>query len=266
MIAGAILLSTGDTLGELKNLDSLDFSLVELSVTLPDSFNVYYAGWNRNSEPVANSSTIHHPRGDVKKIAFDNDPPESTYHKADYYPEYVLYSHWRILRWDSATTEFGSSGGALLDPQQRIIGLLTGGEAYCDNPVNDYYTKFDYSWDYYEDSVRSLKYWLDPLNTGVMALDGAEIETNVRDVEINELSVWPNPGTGLYTIRVPMDALDGFVLGVYDLTGKIVFQKHYTGNHNITIDITDQAPGLYILHGTGKERVFTRKIIHQQYR
>ncbi len=33
----------------------------------------------------------------LRTIALDYDAPESSYHKEDYYPEYVLYSHWRIL-------------------------------------------------------------------------------------------------------------------------------------------------------------------------
>ena len=265
MISGSTLLATGDTLGDKANIDSLDFSLVELSVSPPDSFNVYFAGWNRDSDPSAYTATIHHPRGDVKKIAFDNDPPESSYHKEDYYPEYVLYSHWRILRWDSATTEFGSSGGALLDPQHRIIGLLTGGEAYCDNPVNDYFTRFDYSWDYYNDPLRSLKPWLDPAGTGVAALDGVEISTGLPAVDRQELMVWPNPGNGLYTIHIPQDAMEGIYLSIFDLTGKIVFKKYYESTNRIFIDITAQPSGVYILHGLGSGQLFTRKIIHQRY-
>jgi lysyl endopeptidase len=266
MIAGATLLSTGDTLGESSNRDSLDFSLVELSLSPPDSFNVYFAGWNRSPNPPASSTTIHHPRGDVKKIAFDLDAPESSYHNEDYYPEYVLYSHWRITEWDSATTEFGSSGGALLDPQQRIIGLLTGGLAVCDNPVDDYFTKFDYSWNYYDDTVRSLKSWLDPLNTGVMNLDGAEIWTHVQPYEQPGLFVYPNPGNGFYTLEIPGDEINNLSLRVFDLSGKLVFQKQYDNTQEIHFNLSDKAPGIYIIHGVNADRVYTQKIIHQPYR
>ena len=266
MIAGSSLLCTGDTLGDLKNLDSLDFSLVELSLSPPDSFNVYFAGWNRSPVPPSSSATIHHPRGDVKKIAFDLDAPESSYHKEDYYPEYVLHSHWRILEWDRATTQPGSSGAALLDPDQRIIGSLTGGLADCVNSVNDYFTKFDYSWDYYEDTLKSLKTWLDPLNSGVMDLDGAEIWTHVQPIERQGLMVYPNPGNGYYTIRIPADAFKNFNLRILDLSGKLVFQKQYENTSGIYFDLSDQAPGIYIVQGVNTERVYTQKIIHQPYR
>ncbi len=70
-IAGATLVATGDTSENPRDADSLDFALLELSVTPPDSFMVYYAGWNRSKSPAQNTSTIHHPRGDVKKISID---------------------------------------------------------------------------------------------------------------------------------------------------------------------------------------------------
>ena len=266
MISGSTLLSTGDTLGENSNRDSLDFSLVELSINPPDSFHVYYAGWNRKSTPAAYTASIHHPRGDVKKIAFDNDPPESSYHAEDYYPEYVLYSHWRILEWDAGTTEFGSSGGPLFDPQQRVIGMLTGGEAYCDKPFNDYFTKFDYSWNYYNDPLKSLKTWLDPINSGVMTLDGAETPNRVPDIKQQELQVYPNPGTGIYTIQVPLETMGSFLLEIYDLTGKRVYQNQYHNAARISVDITGQAPGIYILYGRSSDRVCIRKIMHHPSR
>ncbi len=71
-IAGATLLATGDTSENPRDADSLDFALLELSVTPPDSFMPYYAGWNRGKSPAQHTTTIHHPRGDVKKISKEN--------------------------------------------------------------------------------------------------------------------------------------------------------------------------------------------------
>ena len=55
--------------------DSLDFSLVRLSIAPPDSFDVYFAGWDRSDFQSSGTSTIHHPYGDVKKISFDYEIP-----------------------------------------------------------------------------------------------------------------------------------------------------------------------------------------------
>ncbi len=96
-ISGAKLIATGDTLENPRDEDSLDFALLELSVAPPKSYNPYYAGWNRSKNPAQNTTAIHHPSGDVKKIAVDLDAPETSYHDPDYFPDLVLYSHWRIL-------------------------------------------------------------------------------------------------------------------------------------------------------------------------
>lgn len=148
--------------------DSLDFCLVELSEDPPETYKPYFAGWSRLSSPSSNSTCIHHPRGDVKKITHDNDAPTvATYS----YGQYGLQAHWKIGMWDSGTTEGGSSGSPLFDQYKRIVGSLTGGDARCSFNYNDYYSRFDVSWDYYSDPSKQLKYWLDPLNTGVFVLD-----------------------------------------------------------------------------------------------
>ena len=92
----------------------------------------------------------------------------------------------------------GSSGAPLFDQDQRIVGLLTGGEANCASSVNDYYTKFDYSWDYYDSKLKHLKTWLDPLNTGAMVIDGKDLQNSTEIFKPDKLKIYPNPGTGKY--------------------------------------------------------------------
>ncbi|MFA8436090.1 MAG: PKD domain-containing protein [Marinifilaceae bacterium] len=149
----------------------LDFSLVELSVTPPSSFHPYYAGWNRGDVPAENTTCIHHPGGDVKKISKDFDAPVTGSYN-DGFVKFDANTHWKILRWDVGTTEGGSSGSPLFDQNHRIVGDLTGGDASCLDPVNDYYAKFSVSWDRFSDPSQQLKYWLDPDNTGVITLNG----------------------------------------------------------------------------------------------
>ncbi len=143
-----------------------DFFLVELSSTPPANYNVFYAGWNTIDTPSQNSTGIHHPAGDVKKISHDYDPCVSS----GYYAS--GNDHWKIVDWDSGTTEGGSSGSPLFDQNHRIIGQLHGGNAACGNDLEDYYGKFAVSWNSVADSSRQLKYWLDPDNTGATTLDG----------------------------------------------------------------------------------------------
>ena len=54
----------------------------------------------------------------------------------------------------------------------RIVGQLHGGNAACGNDAFDYYGKFSFSWDTDSDTLKQLKYWLDPNNSGLTVLDG----------------------------------------------------------------------------------------------
>ncbi len=148
-----------------------DFALLELSEQPPDSYGVYYAGWNAVDAPSTNSVGIHHPDGDIKKISFDNDPTTSTTYLENGAGN---GSHWRITMWDDGTTEPGSSGSPLFDQNHRITGQLHGGFASCASLTSDWYGKFSKSWATGGTVATRLKEWLDPDNTGTLILDGRD--------------------------------------------------------------------------------------------
>jgi lysyl endopeptidase len=171
--------------------DSLDFALVELSVIPPPEFMPYYAGWDNNSNIPDSTTIIHQPQGYIKKIAVDRDKPIIS----DYRTEYTKDGFLRIVRWDLGVTEPGSSGGPLFNPEQNVIGTLTGGEATCAMPVNDYFSRFKIAWEFRSDSSKQLKVWLDPLRKGVDKLHGKQYYegesfclayTNLTDEDIHD--------------------------------------------------------------------------------
>jgi len=158
--------------GSLKvsESDTLDFSLVELSLIPPPEYRPFFAGWDCSGVIPDSVVSIHHPKGDIKKIALDNHSPDISSFGNN--SDYCKNGFWKTLRWEYGTTEIGSSGAPYFDQNKRMIGSLTGGVASCSNPVNDYFARFDIAWDHYADSARQLKCWLDPLNAGTTHLDG----------------------------------------------------------------------------------------------
>jgi hypothetical protein len=164
---------------------NLDFTLLELSQIPPADYNVFYAGWNRKSTPATNTTCIHHPQGDIKKISKDNDPPTI----GDYGEGYLINSHWNIGAWELGTTEGGSSGSPLFDENHLIVGDLTGGDASCSYNYNDYYSRFDLSWDYHSEPTKHLKTWLDPLNSGVEELYGFDPNAVTDGLDASLLNV-----------------------------------------------------------------------------
>lgn len=161
-----------------------DFQLFELSATPPANYNVFYAGWNASNIPTAISTAIHHPSGDVMKISIDQDMPITS----GYYTTNGT-SHWTVANWEKGTTEGGSSGSALFDSQQRIIGQLHGGNAACGNNAEDYYGKFAVSWNSQPSSSQQLKAWLDPDNTGVLTLNGMDPNPSPNQVDLGIIGI-----------------------------------------------------------------------------
>jgi V8-like Glu-specific endopeptidase len=148
--------------------DSLDFALVQLNSQPPNYFRPYLAGWNIKNVTPTRSFCIHHPLGDIKKIAVDSDQPVT----ASFNSDYKSNAFWKVLRWDEGVTEDGSSGAALLDQNAQLVGALTGGSANCSFPTNDYFGKLALSWNYKSEFNKQLKHWLDPLNSGQETLAG----------------------------------------------------------------------------------------------
>lgn len=168
-MTGAVKLASSSPYGN----NGSDFYLLELMDMIPNSYSPYYQGWSALPDLSNNGVAIHHPEGDVKKI--------STYRTPVSLSQWgnVAETHLRV-RWNSTSnghgvTEGGSSGAPLFNTSKLIIGQLTGGESECTNLTgSDYFGRFYYSWNRNgtPDSVK-LQLWLDPINTGLLVLDGS---------------------------------------------------------------------------------------------
>ncbi|MCI5055020.1 MAG: T9SS type A sorting domain-containing protein [Flavobacteriales bacterium] len=143
-----------------------DVALLEISSSIPSSYGVYYAGWDRSGIAPTSAVAIHHPSGDIKKISFENDPLTAT--------SWGGASVWEVADWDDGTTEPGSSGSPLFDQNKRIVGQLYGGSAACGNNLDDNYGRFDVSWNNSANPSAHLETWLDGCNTNAVILDGLD--------------------------------------------------------------------------------------------
>lgn len=228
-----------------------DFFLVELSSVPPANYNVFYAGWSNINIPPTSATGIHFPRLDVKKISHDTDPLI----ESDYYGV-GTDEHWRVLDWNSGTTEAGSSGSPLFDQNHRIVGQLHGGNAACGNDEWDAYGKFSYSWDTNPTNNRQLKFWLDPTNTGSLVLDGfdpngASLTTDAALLSISgiEAFVCGDSITPIISIRNNGSA-NLISLDInYEIDGGGVNTVSWTGNlPSFGIDVVN-LPTAYIPNG-----------------
>ncbi|MBN2432614.1 MAG: trypsin-like peptidase domain-containing protein [Acidobacteria bacterium] len=202
-----------------------DFCLIELSAQPPADYNVYYAGWSRLNTAPPSATAIHHPSGDIKKISFDHDPLTSTEYLD--YDEDPNASHWRIGQWEEGTTEGGSSGSPLFNPDHRIVGQLHGGYASCSSLTSDWYGKFSMSWDNGSSAGTRLRDWLDPDNTGATTLNGRNAGQGQKPTVA---ITYPAPNQEVVeVVTITADAADD--------TG-IAHVTFYVDNQNIGVDST----------------------------
>jgi lysyl endopeptidase len=249
----------------LATSDSLDFSLLLLSEEPPEDYEPYFAGWTLSTNPSPNATCIHHPWGDLKKISLENDPVSNTYQTNN--PPDWLYeddfpgAFWRITRWDIATTEPGSSGAPLFNSEQLLIGNLSGGDATCSNPVNDYFAKISKDWDQYSDSAKQLEYWLDPLGLDPLFLIGYDPYNVIEPKNIERFLVYPNPADNYFIVSTDSLSLRESFINLYNLQGALIGSYRPEEEKEAFFYVSNLEPGVYILKIQIGDLVGRKKII-----
>lgn len=242
-----------------------DFALVKLDHSIPDSWDVAFAGWNNTDEDPLFEVGIHHPMGDIMKVCRDNSGAEKI--------ELDGKSIWLIgggtqgrgNGWEIGTTEKGSSGSPLFNEKGQMIGQLYGGDSGCfgtqGNGNFDAYGRFAVSWNSGTDPASRLKEWLDPINSGQSSMETLQNILNVPDhLTKEELSVYPNPAST--TITVMNNQFPHLQYEFYTLLG----QKMSSGKVSNTlnqINVENLAAGLYILRlfDDSSQESVTKKIL-----
>jgi hypothetical protein len=218
-----------------------DFCLVEITGglinnTVPLTYSPYFAGWDHSGTIPTSTVCIHHPSGDIKKIAFDDAAPGISQGMGSTEPN----STW-TMQWDrNTTTEPGSSGSPLFDNNHRIIGQLWGGGASCTNLASpDYYGRFSGSWEPAgSNSTNQLKFWLDPNNSGFDFINGYDpagpapaLDASIQNPvgvsgtfcsgEVSPQITIANNGTTTLTSATINYGYDGATNLVYNWTGSL---------------------------------------------
>ncbi|MFN8310141.1 MAG: T9SS type A sorting domain-containing protein [Chitinophagales bacterium] len=226
-----------------------DFALLKIKNKPPDSFHVYYAGWDNRNIAADSGVGIHHPNADIKKI--------STYKTrlfSDAWGSSVANTHWRIEWAQTATghgvTEEGSSGSAIFNPEHLVIGTLTGGNSYCSSPTeNDFYGKMWYHWTSNGSAAnRQLKPWLDPDNTGTATLNGMWSPCYPAGITEQQLrtgiNLAPNPASSFVKISC---AEDFDQIRIFNVIGEQVVEAKSEKTQNAAVDVRELPAGIFVL-------------------
>ena len=218
-----------------------DFMLLKLE-PIPANYGLYFNGWSRDTfSNVANTTFIHHPAGDIKKISQDSNT-------ATIHPQMINWSaqfgttppnsHWKTIP-ELGIFQPGSSGSPLLDVNKRIIGQLHGGNWSPFNTCNVlsiYFGRFSLSWQNGSVPAARLRDWLDPGNTGAANQNGYAQPTPVAYSVSGIVSVYTN---------VPIPNCKVFISGgtsgyVYtDATGRYSFPNVPAGGNYVITPVRD---------------------------
>lgn len=241
-----------------------DFALVQLYNPIPSSWDVVFAGWDRSDETPSYQVGIHHPNGDIMKVCRDNDPAGKDVANGTNVWLIKGTSSGNGNGWDIGTTESGSSGSPLFDDQGKIIGQLYAGLSACNgtesNADFDLYGRFAVSWEGIQ-AGNALKYWLDPLDTGIQQMGSMENALSIDDFEIEaQLMVFPNPASEYITILNTQ--YPHLSYRFYSILGQELQLGDMSNSQNL-LDVRHFEEGIYFLYlfDEDSQKSITKKII-----
>ena len=242
--------------------EKTDMALLELQDTPPIDYQAYYAGWNAQDAGQAPYTCIHHPGGSQKRLNLvEGDVELATYKIA--ITEFNELSHWKVGRWATGCTASGSSGSALFDGNNRVIGGLTGGASQCGKPVEDFFFSIQKSWSEPIDSSRQLKCWLDPIGLASPVCEGLDpnkTETSVENIQFaTDVSLFTDKR--LQTIRIDFAApVNQASFTLVGLDGKPI-RQYPIHSQQVTLNIGSIPPGVYIVKIVYNNKLYAQKVL-----
>src|SRR5690606_6203693 len=212
-----------------------DFALIELKNSIIGYTDLTLAGWDRSTNVPGPSTIIHHPSLDVKKITID----AGTAVIDDNLLLGIVADHGFIItlsngqNGDDGITEGGSSGAALFNEFQRVVGNnVGGGVSTCTNTVNKTYGRFFNSWTGGGTNNTRLSNWLggngDPITTNTIRVPGLTGVYAICDNNNHTYQVLnPIPGKSISWSVSPTSLFSGSTSG----TGSMATLKKATNAH-----------------------------------
>ncbi|MFT4698052.1 MAG: lysyl endopeptidase [Flavobacteriaceae bacterium] len=242
-----------------------DFALVEMFNSIPNAWDVTFAGWDHSGTLPEFEVGIHHPNGDIMKICRDDSGAVKENANGT---EVWLVGGVSVGQgdgWELGTTESGSSGSPLFNEEGSIIGQLYAGLSNCtgfqNNNDYDIYGRFGVSWNSGTSSDTRLIDWLDPINSGEMSIGSMQNSLSIPDLELTgQLDIYPNPAST--TITIMNTRYPHLTYEIFNILGQEVIKGDLYNTYNV-INVEELPIGIYLLHliDSGSNADITKKIV-----
>lgn len=245
--------NTGRTMVGAEKLAMLDINgesdgaLLRLLQEIPESYDVFYNGWDVQDIAPLSGVGIHHPSGDIKKISTYTSRATSSTWNGTSGAKGAASAHWALAFNQTenghGVTEGGSSGSPLFNQHRRIIGTLSGGNSTCDNPSGrNLYGKMWYHWN---KGTKKMQSYLDPTNTGATSINGRYHAATHIDFKTDNQSVYK--GDSIHFTNLSFGASEwlwSFPGGTPAVSTKehptVVYNT--TGNHEVILRLNPNTP------------------------
>jgi hypothetical protein len=227
-----------------------DFALVEMYNSVPESWDIAFAGWDNSDTNPLFEVGIHHPSGDLMKICRDDSG--AVKENANGTEVWLIggVSVGSGNGWEIGTTESGSSGSPLFNQSGHLIGQLYGGQSFCDGLENnndyDIYGRFGVSWNAGNSPQSRLRDWLDARGTGATTIETLQNSLGVPDNQIEGLlEIYPNPASTEITVMNSKYPNLSYVL--FNALGQKLKAGSVSNTMN-TINVESMSEGMYFLY------------------
>ena len=90
------------------------------------------------------------------------------------------------------------------------------------------------------------------------------ISTSIEELNINKLSIYPNPSNDVFNIVFNSNTKQDIDLRIHNVLGKIIFSEtltEFSGDYNRTVDMTPYPNAIYILQLNTKDGMLNRKLV-----
>jgi hypothetical protein len=86
-------------------------------------------------------------------------------------------------------------------------------------------------------------------------------EIGVEPRFITDISVYPNPTEGLFSLDVSNLKNQEVYVRIFNITGSLVFDKKYSTEGHIEVNITGNPSGIYMLKLIADEKEFIKRLV-----
>ncbi len=83
-----------------------------------------------------------------------------------------------------------------------------------------------------------------------------------ENVNLNNIFLFPNPSKGIFNVLLP-EIKSNVIVNIFDIDGKLIYQKASKDNRNMVIDISEHSAGQYIIQLRINNSILSKKIIKQ---